>query len=442
MPAGLTMPLNLDAYVHAVDVTAHLLKIASADLAEYRAATSDDDVREDEEFLAQDVYALLKDKLGSRIDPADREQIDVLLRNYGRLPDFVAARGIAKGIDLAMGSTFFDTLARRGSHPLGDGDCFPYPISDLRTALGKLSPPRYQLPQHPGELKHLGLWRSDITDLSVTLNYEIAVTLLPVLHGDRFVISTGHPNQSLDEFVIPPTDRHRVFGIKPSDLIAQQSRLGRLIELADELQAEILVFPELCLEDRILPEVATIAAQSKNLKLVVLGSVHSNQSGHNRNRCWIWLRDHGLLSTDKREPATFHDQTESIRSSRDVSVWVSPAISMMVLVCRDALDAASQAIISKMGINLLIVPAMSPGMSSFQGALAAVSTSAQGIGIVANNPQNFGDDEIGVQRGWISLPVETSALIPIPSTPDPENPVLATLDSSQGREVRLAALDP
>jgi predicted amidohydrolase len=330
------------------------------------------------------------------ITPADRLAL-VELAETAR-SEAEVAHAMAWGLSVAAGASFApawrDEL--RGSPTkLRKGAYFPVAEAPwaLRRGL-KLSPMSASLSAPTnGELPTIRVHdgSADVTiDSSFERSLEAVATRLTRA-------AAGHPNLDWGDIHIPDDSGGLVFPVRPADPARQRRRLSRLITQAQEARVPLAVLPELCITPEDVEQLAPLVESFDGHQLIVLGSYHDSAEGRRENVAV------GLLAgTDRRmvqvKNAPFTDEVtpgrpnhrEGIRSRTrvELTVYTADRYRFAMAICRDLLDARVRLAYDRLGVNVLLVPAMSLKTQSFRNAVAARVNGAQALTVVVNGPLN------------------------------------------------------
>jgi hypothetical protein len=262
------------------------------------------------------------------------------------------------------------------------------------------------------------------------LSYTLSNLLAGVYTEDRILFGTVHPNVTLGEFDLEQEASQHFFGVAPQDSAEQSRQLEAALEKAAQLGIEILVLPELCLDPDLQESLSSSLARFPSLKVVVVGSVHTVADGVRRNRSRILVGGRGNAIVDKHYPAEIGRRIERIVGATEFTVWTSPFVSLAVLICRDALAPDLNNLVQRLGVNLLLIPAMTPQIGGFLGILNSVSCENQGFAVLANNPADWAavGEEASVPLAVFATPIETHS--PDIVHPDEQGVCLISMSTS------------
>ena len=164
-----------------------------------------------------------------------------------------------------------------------------------------------------------------------------------------------------------------LLGLRGSAVAPTLERLGRLVERAAELRADLVLFPELAadLAHAQIAEALAALARSHDM-LIVPGSFHDPERGVNVSRAIG--PDGPLWEQEKHIPATLtlagHRFTEGIRASSTRKVVVASTRwgRIAIVICRDFLDLDLRATLRHADppVDLILNPAFTPVTADFE----------------------------------------------------------------------------
>jgi predicted amidohydrolase len=97
-------------------------------------------------------------------------------------------------------------------------------------------------------------------------------------------------------------------------------------------------------------------------------------------------RDYSVGTPAKLHPAHVGDAVERVRSGTEIRVFASERWTLCVLICRDGMDDSIVTQLAAIGVNLLLVPAMSPRTTSLIDSACAACHLSQAFVVIANGP--------------------------------------------------------
>jgi predicted amidohydrolase len=186
--------------------------------------------------------------------------------------------------------------------------------------------------------------------------------------------------------------------------------------------ASIAVLPELSLHHSDDLFGALTSDPDLYPEVVVAGSAHEVVDGRNANVSQTYLNGAPLLTQEKYHRLVFSADEEQLNEdiAPDLPFVVrlpSGSITRLaVSVCADLHDGNLRHELENAGVNLWLVPAMTPGLGGFAHAVSALAGANQAISLVANTvaPQKKGQVPFAVLVG-MPLQDEASRHYQVPS---------------------------
>lgn len=164
--------------------------------------------------------------------------------------------------------------------------------------------------------------------------------------------------------------------------------------------AQIAVLPELSLPSPDALEASLAARPRRYPPLVVAGSAHvrlphpdgNREIRANESRTYLdgqlviaHRKIHRLetrrLGGRKRKRPVIEDLTPDPKAIRVLSGQLT---RLAVVICADLIDSRIPQLLEAAGVNLLLVPAMTYGLGSFNGAVTGLASNCQGVTVVVN----------------------------------------------------------
>jgi len=214
-------------------------------------------------------------------------------------------------------------------------------------------------------------------------------------------IATIHPKGSgdLDEI---PTEDGRFFGVRPRDW--EPEAIENLLEAARREKANVAVLPELSLPAPGELESAIKSKREEFPPIVVAGSAHvvegggGNQVRANESRIYLdgrlvaMARKHHAFTTDEINDKKYEKplREDLSRGQKTIMVLSGRHTRFAVAICADLQERDIPGLLVDAGVNLLLVPAMTQKIGSFNAALCDIAGYCQGVAAVANT--RWGDD--------------------------------------------------
>lgn len=290
-------------------------------------------------------------------------------------------------------------------------------------------------------LKNLGFW---------LFGYPAAGEIRVVLdhsHRDRIdeiawtgsqrlpQIATVHPADGGDVDIEYQTDSE-FFGVRPA-----KWDLGEISSLlARSPDSQIAILPELSLPEVDALEQALAENPESYPPLVVAGSAHVSHrrpSGTeiraNESRIYLDGKCIGshrkchpfeakMLAGKKLKQPLHEALTEEPKT---ITVFSGAHTRLAVVICADINDYPIPSMLVAAGVNLLLVPSLTPDPGGFNGALCGVASQCQGVAAVANAQLDAG--EMGGEPPLFLL----MAAVPRPRAKEQSDEFFALSDSSQ-----------
>jgi predicted amidohydrolase len=352
-------------------------------------ADSDDGVYDRGAEWRADAQSLVERMAVSGPSDADREAL-VQMAKTGRSP-LDAAYDLGWVIDARFWPTFTDSwVADRENFILGTGEFFPtvdaplelLPVQPPTSRPWALDPPR-------DELCHVRVMRSH-PGFAVRIDARVSATLDSILLAARRLVAV-QPNDSLAEIAVPRGPRFH--GVQPADPV-RQSRI--LVDICTQAlsEAEIVVVPECAVTRSIVTDLQRVVDASALDRLLVAGSVHETVRGKRRNVAYALLPDEPEpLTHDKFVPYQSDTDLEDIEPDdpATITVYMSNRCRLAIGICKDLFNDEAVGVLGRVGVNLVLVPAMSGKTDGFAAQLGRLVSLAQTVGVVANNPRTWRD---------------------------------------------------
>ena len=356
----------------------------------------------------QDQVAQTLTRLGGRrsevqaaqaLDSTMRTLLTESFNSTTGVPPVVIAHALAQFLDLHYADSFTRFFRERSPYQPAVGDPIPLDFPNLRalTPMPFTSPP-WRLANRLDQTLHIRLAGDWATQYRMVFDYSLAEAMAGLITADT-VIATCHPNRSVSEFSLPRDAYGRTFPIQPIDLDRQREEVNRLIGVAADAGATIVVLPELCVTEELALELQQWVRRPDGPRLLVVGSYHHHDSGaglpnRKRNTALVWARGYARPFThDKHSPGE-SPIAEDIQPSGwpELRVHVIDGWHLVIAVCRDLLNPEAVHALTAIGANLVLVPAMSESLLAFGGQGSSLVGNCQAIVAVANNPGEWPSD--------------------------------------------------
>lgn len=355
--------------------------------------------------LVSDTERTFASAITATLTPDDHAAMSGLIGEHAD-PDDVDA--VCWGLNLAYGSTFAsswrsDIADELPLMPMQPGQPYPVALPRWPHLDGDLLPqPAASTRPDPGEYPYLRFY--DVDRFQVIASFEHHAPLTRIFNSLTSAV-TLHPNgdHAADfDFVV---ERGQFFPLVPRRPDGQAKRIHRLLDAArdDHTDAAIILGPELCLTPDIANSAAAHAATwGRRRALLIPGSFHHyGQLGAQRNTAVGFItgrRHYPPLDHDKMRPITDELRLGGTHYREGIHVADQPVLTihhadayrLAILVCKDFLDDHVHVALTRMGVNIVCVAAMSEKTGLFP-LRAAHRAAAQGLTVVANGPERWPD---------------------------------------------------
>ncbi len=234
------------------------------------------------------------------------------------------------------------------------------------------------------------------------------------------------------------------FGTGPTEGAWQPDAIVAMLSAArqdtrGERHCAVAVLPELSVLDA--DELASLVRQhwASLPDVVVMGSAHVTRAGEDgevrANETRVFARGVELFRHRKRHPFRTRQFTpdrerplpEGLTPVTGISMAAGSTTTLAVLICADAFEIELVAALARLGVNLLLVPAMSPHEAAFHAAATVVASMCQGLCVVANGTPPGRHDQppfkVLVSAPHRGMPVRSDA-----GPPGPGSAVVALFD--------------
>ena len=336
-----------------------------------------------------------------RLNDADRDCIRAWL---GATFEFDRVDAIAWGIDAGASRTFAATWRQdlgleRRVITLQPGEPYPIGTPELDSiGEGWSTDPASATDPRENELPHVRFFKPPTCKWITEVEFDFGYwdRLHNLLSGLREV-ATVHPNSSRSEWGKSPPGSS-LFPLVLNDAAGQESRIVRLVQQArnTDFKAQIVVAPELAATARAVAAVQADLDQGDADVMVVAGSEHVVDQGRPVNRAFALMPSAEPLRHDKMVPLRRlarrqrAEQIEGIDANPVLRVYQADQFRLALLICKDFLDTDLVDDLCRLGINVVVVPAMSSKTRRFATGAAQLVDRTQGIAIIANGPYQWG----------------------------------------------------
>jgi len=326
------------------------------------------------------------------------------------MKETTVALGLAEALDELTSHTFMSWFKGEGELSVTAGTVYPIHGHDPSGWLGK-----NPLNTEPGKFPrrgfastaHLQVATGDAAEYSYVLDFDCWDVLsdfgVEVSDGEenisylQFVAAVGQTNANLDEFNIElseaPPFVYRNRGPLNDDAHAQL--VGNLI--ASARKAQVLVLPEYCLtgtsRDLVIE---ALSKEGKVPRLVISGvSSGADEDGYIVNEAVMIIATAAghvsrvITLPQKIHPAEIEPFKEYIKQGSEVRVFISERWTIATLICFDAMTKSIIGQLAQFGVNLLLVPALSPKSAALVGSATSLCTTSQAFVVIATGPARF-----------------------------------------------------
>lgn len=355
------------------------------------------------EALDAEVEALLGSVVSSRPHASQLEALsriaDQHLDRFGEAPGedakAVVARGTAIGLGRSMPDTMHEWYAARGElvlepgklHPVHSYDPTPYLQGPANTNPQSL--PTASLRAVP----HFRLGDDETASYRVVLDWDARNRLAPLTARRPMKIAAAQVNTSQDEleveWVSVPDGWKAVRVQGPRDPDAQVATVRTVLRLAAAEQVDVLLLPEYALgvdsRQEVVDELTDLAWRPT---LVVGGSARVVVTdAAARNQGVLWMPQGAPLTLTKAHQARICEHAEDVSTAgAEFRVLISGDWAVCTLICADALSTTLLRLLEDVGVNLLLVIAMSEKTTSMVGNWSGLVVGAQAFAALANGP--------------------------------------------------------
>ena len=304
------------------------------------------------------------------------------------------AHAVAWAIDERFARTFPDDWiagAPADGFDLADGDLYPVLETPWSIFQPFLSRPASMSDPRPDELPHARRFRAGElrTEKVAHVRIHPVTALLRDVLSTLTSVATAHPNLALDEIQWPTGAR--IWPVTVRDEARQLATVTDLVGAALDGGSRLIVLPELS------ATAATIAAvralldarydEDEDPALVLVGSRHLEVDGHRRNRAVTLIAASATqLHHDKLVPFRRGTAIEGLDGPGTLHLYQDGPFRLAGAICKDLLDGDVETLLERLGVNVLLVPAMSTKTSNFPLAAGRLLHTAQTLTVVANGP--------------------------------------------------------
>ncbi|MEV4999865.1 hypothetical protein [Nocardioides sp. LML1-1-1.1] len=363
--------------------------------------------------------------------PAELDRAPAWFGGDAAMGAAVVARAVAGAVDEVYGSTFVEHFHARGEHRLRVGEAYPVLPRSPAAFLGEHRPnsrPSNLPTRELTALPHLRLALRD-TSVDYVLDFDSWNRLGPLGSDQSLRIAIGQPNLALDELDIHRAEEPRRYTNRgPRAPERQARRVARLAAAAGEAGADVLLLPEYTLNDDTVDHLRPLLRDLRRApRLVVGGSCGITESGALLNEAWLCLSGtwpsvlHEVVTPPKLSPAPVDGYEENIEAGSEVRVHVGQRWTIAVLICRDAMNTDVLHQLAEIGVNLVLVPAMTSKSRSMTELVTPLLASSQAFVALVAGPAHW------VRRLPEPAPARGSRVEAVFGAPYDEGPPLVEL---------------
>ncbi|MBX3465526.1 MAG: hypothetical protein KF878_01340 [Planctomycetes bacterium] len=279
----------------------------------------------------------------------------------------------------------------------------------------------------------------DLRGVEVTLSWGLDGALAPVALRPDLRLGAACPAPlapgNLDKDSYERGDQPLFYDVRPTDRERVRAEILELLERARESRAHLVVLPELLVDDALLATLEGWLRPGEAPFGVVAGSRHVPRSDRDQpgENVTTLLTTGGRHEHRKYAPYVIReagglDRHEDIWPKKRLRLLVSGRSSVLLLVCKDFLDAEATALATALRATLVLVPALTDRTGEFCVRAEQLVLDCQATTLVAN-----GLRAAGASTAIVARPVRTSTT----------GPRAFTLDPQQGSSLTLVTLgDP
>lgn len=321
----------------------------------------------------------------------------------------VVANALARAVDEVHADAFMGWFRANLEITLKPGELYPVSRHDLTSVMGP-----HSLNTEPARLPSRSLTRTARLALAGerAVEYEYVVDfrlwgrLAPFADGDRLTIAVLQPSLDLSEFDVDWDHEERSFVNKgPHDADRVLKVVKRQIRQAADEGADLIVLPEYAIDDATWAELENSTSVAvRKPTLLVAGVSCGTENGRVANEAKLivttpkmsplgtrpHLKLHGARIADyvkgrdgKVEKVTYQ---EKVIEGAEVRVYVSDNWTVAVLTCLDAMLPSIIDQLADIGVNLLIVPAMTPRTATMVSQVRRLQSESQAFTVIGAGP--------------------------------------------------------
>lgn len=392
--------------LHIVDLARALLLVCRALEGELRRDLNDSSLVRTFDAMRHSASTFFRSVDGERLDADELAWLIAFLEKTREKSDALTARATAIALDQVLGIRFAGSFSGRSILRLKPRDAFPvHPPTayELVTRSERSGNPLLRTPALD-RLRHLRLAPEDMRGIDVEIVWKSAVLahLTALAPSSKFAIA--HPvSEPSRSFLWRRYERDGVglfYGVRPFDLEAHWRQLASLIEKAADSDVAVLALPELCLTDELLDRLRG-HAQLERIPLLIAGSRHVEASAPGENESVFFAHGIEVGRHQKFRPYEFDDDGDdgggriasAVRRREDITprapllrLYVSGGWSVVILICKDAIDRDVAELLRALQVQLVVVPSWSDTTDDYFTLAHALAADPQTVTLVANVP--------------------------------------------------------
>jgi hypothetical protein len=254
--------------------------------------------------------------------------------------------------------------------------------------------------------------------------------------GSFPLIATVHPYAEAGDLRVTEINGEWWFGVRPTNWCPD----AIISQLASVHDAGCAIIPELSLPTSEALNQAIAGSADDLPPLIVAGSAHITTQDPDdprvtirANECLVYLHGAPLLRHRKihafrtRYLGPEHQFAQPLPEGltpepKRITIASGSLTRLAVIICADLNDTHIPGLLTDVGVNLLLVPALTPHAGAFPGGIGGVASSCQGVSVIAN-----GTPAVAPQNPAAQPPFLVMAAVPIASaTQQREYPAPAT----------------
>lgn len=361
------------------------------------------------------------------VEPALTHLVDEHAARWDGAPEAGAAAvawALAQAVDEVHHERFVARLRAYGRQQVLSGRAYPVHRSDPRRMINGVvnTNPERLWDDDVTATDHVRIaWDRAVETHEFVIDWDLYDRLSVLSGAGQLRIAACQPSRSLDDydiryFEVGGEPRFRNTG--PVDRRGQESRVIAQLEAAIASRAHIVVFPEYAvpveswdrLDDRLADEGAAARdGQDAWVPALVVGGTGLGQRPHDER----WRNEGRLLAPmgaarfeadstpnsvgyiEKCYAAVIEGHREDLgEASRKVHVFRTPGFAVAVLLCRDAMSVEILRTLGHLGVNLCLVPSMTPVTTSLLELVASLTATSQAVITFVNTPGDWNTNDV------------------------------------------------